>query len=476
MRDFRGKLALAGLCVRASHCLLGLAALALLALAANAERYVADELCDVCRQGKLVPFKGGLLKTSRALTYVAFPSQEETVLLPADNATHLFASIASNDRIWAWGRTANATALWTSDGTAAGTRNAAALPEATYSLDFPTALIGPADAVYFSLELGNPGTRAIWRSDGTASGTRKLADLPGQNSAFIELLSQVNGRIFWRVDTPPFNSGFEVWAGDETGVRLVMAHPAASGLETISYPSAVVNGKLLYRIKDAKGRQELWATDGGEGGAIRLAELSSGDTSGDLIAVNSVEGQSKIYLEYTCLSEKCAGTRHWVSDGSAQGTRQYQIPGWDDSQWHLLAEADKSFLYVIYTGNEDGKTSFHAVNPSDGAKNNLFGERTLNYPFVPSLLHSAKPTVRDGKLHYWFAGEIIGGPTSGMLQAGILTATTSANSAEMATCSAPFAHPVLLDAYRSVNGGFVVKDANGVAVFYRSIPGDCPNP
>jgi ELWxxDGT repeat protein len=176
--------------------------------------------------------------------------------------------------------------------------------------------------LYFDNEDPQNG-REIWTSDGTAAGSRLLKDIAAetqtQSSNPADFVS-FNGQLFFTADDGI--AGREVWHSDGTSqgtMLLVDANPGAAG----SSPSdlSVANGALYFFATDSSGAAHLWRSDGTPSGTKALAAVSprpdptrSPGCDSRAIAL----GGSVYFAGY----DATAAVQLWKSDGTAAGTQR----------------------------------------------------------------------------------------------------------------------------------------------------------
>ena len=260
--------------------------------------------------------------------------------------------------------------LWTSDGTAAGTRQVVQLAGAPATIE---GLVDVNGTAFFWK--GNASTESLWKSNGTATGTIQLgsdpswqpwgANGPGQLNGFIYFPEQ---GVMWESDgttsgtmpvpnfpvTPEsstklvqsggllyFNSDFysKLWRTDGTaaGTSLVVTGVAPE-------PVASLNDSLLFE-SGGPGGWQLWKTDGTPAGNLLLANLPEYVSA-------SANVQGRLFLT-------TAG-QLWVSDGTPEGTMKLASLGYTDS----LA----AFTGKLYLSTQGSLTTAPALNlwVSDG--------------------------------------------------------------------------------------------------------------
>jgi ELWxxDGT repeat protein len=220
--------------------------------------------------------------------------------------------------------------LWTTDGTAAGTRLVADLnrSEAGFSGSSPSgfAASGVGRAIFFAAD----STFGLepWVTDGTAAGTYPLIDLPqGRNINTTSLASLGEGRavfsVFDRV------SGAEPWVADGTDagthpIADIRPGPASSVAGPAVF-SAFGDGRVLFWADDGVHGLEPWVTDGTAAGTRLVADIQPGPAPspgpgpggpGPSGFVVLGDGRAVFWT-----SDGTHGLEPWVTDGTAAGTR-----------------------------------------------------------------------------------------------------------------------------------------------------------
>lgn len=267
--------------------------------------------------------------------------------------------------------------LWSSDGTADGTRQLDELMEYTYCflcdppLPFPTygivatdtrafaffenrlwssdgstdgaveidlgegcdgCIFGPATGVGARLFIsrsrygfafnGSPAERSLWTSDGTQEGTFKVREFvspsPGGFPARLEELIGLGETLFFTVDTADL--GEELWRSDGTAAGTLPVADLRPGAES-STPRhlTVLDDRLYFSADDGVRGHELWTSDGSPQGTRLVADLRSGAASSFPQGLASIGGRL-----YFAADDGAHGLEPWISDGTAAGTRQIQ--------------------------------------------------------------------------------------------------------------------------------------------------------
>jgi ELWxxDGT repeat protein len=213
--------------------------------------------------------------------------------------------------------------LWTSDGTARGTRRVTTLCNDGWCFsDDRRDFLGARDLSFFIVRSTLVGNE-LWRSDGSARGTFLLRDIhKGAGSAVLGEIAALDGHaLFGALTTSPGAGPAVLWSSDGTA--------AGTGLVDSEAPwpqDFVRQGDHLYftgALPWSSGepfflrRQGLWRTDGTPSGTERLAD---GLFDLDLLTVD----EDLLFLGARDDESTSAGTgvELWRSDGTPGGTRQ----------------------------------------------------------------------------------------------------------------------------------------------------------
>ena len=190
--------------------------------------------------------------------------------------------------------------------------------------------------------------RELWRTDGTLAGTQLLLDItPGSVGTFgsVETFVRLNnwfyflvGGRLWKTDGSPGNtfavsattiaaqglvagpshlwmpvdtgSGWELWASDG-GSSIYRAATLPSDPTGLT---ALPGIQALFACNNGTAGQELWRSDGTQGGTQMLADLALGGASSNPDEFASLGGS-------VCFKATDSGApRLWRSDGTVAGT------------------------------------------------------------------------------------------------------------------------------------------------------------
>lgn len=270
------------------------------------------------------PFGSGLWSTDGTPEGTRFVApatadfdREENVLV-ATPSRLFFTSLESTDQ------------LWTSDGTPAGTRlvrkfPALSCPYPEYCpASFLTFLQPVGDAVYFPASDGTQDQ--LWTSDGTAAGTRRLTDFPGRVDLHPTPPWKLGNRWVFAAQTGGSVASQTLWVAGPgftnpaplTGCRGRC--PDVLSLFPGPVPGASPQRLLFVGSTPAQGA-ELWSTDGTPGGTRRLTDVCPGPCDAFSQSYPPVLGSVGGRTYFLAIStENGAPSELWASDGTPAGT------------------------------------------------------------------------------------------------------------------------------------------------------------
>jgi ELWxxDGT repeat protein len=271
--------------------------------------------------------------------------------------------------------------LWTSDGTEDGTTLVGDIKPngSIYDRDIR---LGVGDRLFFVADDGAHGTE-LWSSDGTESGTELVKDIRtdtlGSNpSALINL----GNHVYFFADDGAHGS--ELWRTDGTTSGTMLVKDIDVGRNG-SVPSGggnltVFNGRLYFNACDAATGCELWASDGGEVGTMRVKDIVPGADSGYPTLLTPVGNQ--LYF--------VANGQLWRTDGTEPGTTP--VPGVPSGVLFDLTDVDGKLMFVALDDQND-------LWKTDGTSEGTL----LVKANIPGLYPFGSPTVRsvvDGLLYF----------------------------------------------------------------------------
>jgi ELWxxDGT repeat protein len=193
-------------------------------------------------------------------------------------------------------------ALWTTDGTPAGTYSVVDVLNA----DSPNLsnLVNAAGTVYFLKAVSGEKTK-LWKSDGTADGTVVVKELDASPS-LSALLRAAGHRVYFAV-------GAALWVSDgtEAGTRELVKVPyyPFPGVENMT----PAGDRILFTGHDEKTGYQLWGSDGTPEGTKLLLNLG-------FLNVELVNVEETVYFT---ANDDAHGHEIWTTDGTPDGTKLF---------------------------------------------------------------------------------------------------------------------------------------------------------
>ena len=191
--------------------------------------------------------------------------------------------------------------LWRTDGTAAGTSLVfQGLDMGGFRAAFPLASLG--DRLVFV----SGGYANLWITDGSAAGTRNLRDLSR------DVYTSVDSAIEWDGALLLFATG-ELWRTDGTAEGTTLVTDFPTGASSFPVPERDIGGRLLFQA----GRTALWRSDGTEAGTVELRRFHA-------LADPTVPGSGTAAFRgatYFAADDGEHGTELWRTDGTPEGTQ-----------------------------------------------------------------------------------------------------------------------------------------------------------
>ena len=210
----------------------------------------------------------------------------------------------------------NRPTLWSTDGTAEGTRPVKELGAADLTV--------AGDWLYFAAA-GADGGVELWKTDGTGESTVRVKDVfPGNGSSNPASLTAVGDRLYFAADHPDY--GRELWTSDGTDAGTVLVrdlYPGeTAGRKNNGNPTnlVAVNGRIVFEATDPaptepRERLRVWSTDGTPAGTVPLVPL---DFSPYQIArYNVIEAGG---VGYFFRQRRDMAPEMWRTDGTPEGT------------------------------------------------------------------------------------------------------------------------------------------------------------
>ena len=222
------------------------------------------------------------------------------------------------------------TALWVTDGTAAGTTMLAQVD--------PQAFASFNGSEYFLVN-GPSSQSGLWKTDGTATGTTEVKDLPISGDSYLSGANQLavaNGKLFFT--TSDGNQGVDLWVSDGSQSGTVIVKDFAKPSVSSNYGSVSVSeltsfgSKLAFVANDGTHGSQVWVSDSTLGGTQMLTTVndtaSSGSSyvSGAVPSSLTVVGGKLYFIAYTPSTSTNPSYIQglWSSDGTPGGTTEFE--------------------------------------------------------------------------------------------------------------------------------------------------------
>ncbi|MEO8503126.1 MAG: ELWxxDGT repeat protein [Acidobacteriota bacterium] len=204
-------------------------------------------------------------------------------------------------------------AVWSSDGTAAGTHRIAA---ALGILDYWTGIVAYGNGVAF-VGSNRPQTNQLWFSDGTETGSFPLG-IPWSWESQPPLKPAALGdRVVLAASADSGPVRLWVGQGKKAPSPITAGCPGGCGTP-VDQTFVRVGNRLVFVANDGLSGSEIWSTDGTPAGTRRLADICHGACSS---GITNLRGALGLAL-FVARSSNQQGDELWASDGTPAGTRR----------------------------------------------------------------------------------------------------------------------------------------------------------
>ncbi|ACN17838.1 conserved hypothetical protein [Desulforapulum autotrophicum HRM2] len=268
-----------------------------------------------------------------------------------------------NDTLYFKGHTdpwmdSDGTLLWTSDGTAAGTKIVKDMVAGTRLDQISSRLFTLDNQIFYSAATNNgDNDNALWKSDGTEGGTDKLLDIygwsPFGDGGEITDMVPMGSHLYFQGTDQNYNDSLWISDGTSAGTQKLKTI-FADGCDIRNLTA--VNDTLFF---DTHTLKELWKSDGTEAGTVKIP-LTAAGTVDNLIACNG-----KLYLTIS--------NYLYTSDGTTAGTVRvdgfggiigYFTPGPNIFVHSMFSLNDILYIKTVNMGTN--QYSLYALNPATG--------------------------------------------------------------------------------------------------------------
>jgi len=298
------------------------------------------------------------------------PAGEPTIvkdIVPGALSSYPAYPMALGDRLLFWtqyGPTQTLDyALWSSDGTGAGTVLLEDFADATYvyyGRPYYQTLLGNV-MIFWTYDLATG--YVLWRTDGTEAGTYFLKDLDptGPYGYPQSTFTTFGNNVVFSVYS---GTGYELWTTD--GTVAGTAKIGASGSYYYYYQTLLGN-VLLYWAYDTTNGYVLWRTDGTAAGTFALADADPTGLYGYPQSTFTLAGNAVLFYVYQSNGYRAL----WRSDGTVAGTsmlkdRVYNSYEVVSANLHLFWVNDTTSGYVLWRtdGTAAGTFALADTDPS----------------------------------------------------------------------------------------------------------------
>ncbi len=177
------------------------------------------------------------------------------------------------------------------------------------------AKLGAGNVALFAADDGTTG-RELWSTDGTAKGTRRVADLfPGPTGSSPHDLTRLGNLIYFFAS--PTGVGDALYRTDGTTAGTVLvSNLQANGTPTWAKNLTVSGGKLFFAAYNELSGAELWTSLGTASSTRLVADLNPGPASSSPQFLTDVSG-----ILLFAADDGVHGLELWRTDGTGTGTR-----------------------------------------------------------------------------------------------------------------------------------------------------------
>lgn len=287
---------------------------------------------------------------------------------------------------------------WRSDGTEVGTQMIAdIMPSAAGKEVMPLAQV--KNTTYFAVRDSEQG-QELWKSEGANGDLTLVKDInPGAPSSNPSNPFQHGGLLYFTADHESY--GEELWLTDGTdaGTKIVLdIYPGPESGMNYDEVLNCVNNTFLFKARSSEDDEELWRSDGTTAGTAMLKDINAGAAAGSWIRwPNLVDDVMFFHAESAEF-----GGEIWRSDGTAQGTTLLKdiVPGPDSSYFSLnlgdMYVIGSNFLFRAFA--QAGEVE-EVLWWSDGTEE---GTKVVDVPGYGTIDYLGGATS-DGDLLFFFA-------------------------------------------------------------------------
>ncbi|WP_221392043.1 ELWxxDGT repeat protein [Dyadobacter sp. NIV53] len=229
--------------------------------------------------------------------------------------------------------------LWKTDKTALGTALVRNIYPGTGG-SFPDLFTNVNGTLFFAVD-----SREIWKSNGTSEGTVLVKEvIPLDHNERIAGMIGLNSTLFLGVITT--SQKLQLWKSDGTTAGTVLLRTISN---TGSFEPVALNGQIYFLAPDGVNSNELWKSDGTAAGTTVVTRISNGPGNGSSPAVINN------FLYYILTDQKNKDHLLVKSDGTAEGTTVLKNLYPDEDVAHisgLFTAGNLVYFHVVNKGKE----------------------------------------------------------------------------------------------------------------------------
>ena len=196
-------------------------------------------------------------------------------------------------------------ALWSTDGTTAGT-------SFVFNLTYDVVSLLNIDGTLHIVDYKD-GRVEVFRSDGTTAGTRVLPTPRPADAAYLKSLAHTNGKYFLIWSANFHGTPDHLWTAD--GTTSTPVHTFSEGSWRGFNQLVVLNNIVYFQASESGTGSELWRSDGSESGTYLVKDILPGDQGS--FPYNVTAFKNNLYF---AANNGVNGYELWRSDGTASGT------------------------------------------------------------------------------------------------------------------------------------------------------------
>jgi ELWxxDGT repeat protein len=269
--------------------------------------------------------------------------------------------------------------LWTSDGTAGGTRPVPPFDGSSGRTPKASRLLGAVGGIEYFSGVDPALGPQVYRTDGTPGGTRRLTSFPRsrQEPEVTEAIPLADRLLFVGSDLKLWTSG-----GSRASTHPLTGCAGGCPAPFLSYQgfSRTTDGRLAFFVGAVGNDVEPWVTDGTAAGTRRLLELCANGYCGSYVTFGPVIRGRVLFA---------AGGDLWSTDGTPTGTWRVGEGAYAPDQAPLpVAAAGSHLVFAGFDKSADPGTFVPQLKSSTGR---LRSERILDLPLRDGL--GSSPTV-----------------------------------------------------------------------------------